>query len=381
MATDKTIDQQIEEQHINPILEAENGNAEANTTTSTEGQDGQGGQTQTQTDGLNLEGVGKGGQQNNAEQQPQGQAPANAAPANQAAPGQQQPQPGHVKPDAKGNLVDASGKIVAAAGSERRLYEKVQASENVIRRQEQYIRQLETNDRQYREQMQQFTPVVDTMRQMQMNPQQTMAAMAIASKWRTDPLGVVKTIVDEAKAAGYDVTSLLSGKPPEPGQFDPNAVGRMITQALDQRLAPITQREAATQREADIQRVAHQQYTAFMAKHPHADKHEDVLTTLMQRDNTLTPESAYYRLQVWAAQNGLDFTQPLNPQIEARQRGNTAPANNAATNVNQQQGKPMTGGRGAGSNVTNQPQVHSPDDSTDDIVRAAMREAGLGANF
>ena len=82
-------------------------------------------------------------------------------------------------------------------------------------------------------------------------------------------------------------------------------------------------------------------------------------------------EDAYYRLRASVIDNGLDWSKPLAPQIAATQNRSAQKPQTPA---------PMTNGRPAvASTVIERDQnPFSPEGgTTDDIVKAAMREAGI----
>lgn len=310
------------------------------------------------------EGKGTGEPQPTGEPQQTQPSPTQTPEEQQATQQQQQPTaPARLKSDDKGNLVDADGKIVHTAGSERRLYENNQRLTQQNHQAGQQIQQLSQQLQQAQAVNEQVQTLNNMPQQLGLTPEDTVLGLQLIKSWRTDPKGTLDYILTEAKAMGHNIEGINGA------QIDTAAVGRLI----DQKMAPFTQDREQQQQAQHTQQVAERAYNEFITKYPDAKLHETVLADMISRDRSLTADAAYWRLQAWTTQQGLDFSQPLEPQFNARQQGVQQPT----------QTRPMVGGQAP--TPQQQQQVQRPamapaDADFEDIVRDAMQENGLNLN-
>ncbi len=237
-------------------------------------------------------------------------------------------------------------------------------------RQQSYISALEKERNDLRKSHEAAQQFMNMPKQLGIADDELKSGLSLIANWKKDPLATLKILVDELKGNGYPVEDVLAGKAAAyPGGINPNSISELIQRELQKALGPQIAQQGNTQRETEATQRATQEYNGFLAKHPHADQHEDVLVNMMQKDTSLSPEIAYYKLQTYAATQGLDFSKPLRPQIEGK----------SVTNTQQppMERKPIMNGRGSERNVTDSPIVHSADDFSEDIVKQAMREAGM----
>ena len=275
---------------------------------------------------------------------------------------------GPVTVDKKGNLVNQQGHIVARAGSERRLFEK-------STRLETQLKQEKSAREQDRQMLHRAAQEIKGMREVQgmaenlrMTTREAMMGLNLVDKFKKDPQDFFKYVLTQMAAIGQDVTKFL----PEAGAaaVSPEGIKQLIQNELRGALGPVREtREAEQQQQRAIQ-DAEREYTAFVDRFPDVTTHEDVIARLIQDDANLSLDAAYYKLQSFAAQNQLDFSRPLKPQIEERQRSGKT------QNAQRTQQRPMPNGRGAAPVVTKQ-AVHSADSSWDDLIRTTMRENGI----
>lgn len=277
---------------------------------------------------------------------------------------------GPLSVDKKGNLVNQQGHIVARAGSERRLYEKSTRLETQLK-QEKTARE---NDRQM---LQRAATEIKGMREvygmaenLRMSTREAMMGLTLVDKFKKDPVDFFKYVLTQMTAIGQDVTKLV----PELGAaaVSPDGIKQLIQQELRGALGPVREtRESDLQQQRAMQ-DAEREYNTFVDRYPDVTTHEDVIARLIQDDENLSLDAAYYKLKEFAATNRLDFSRPLKPQIEARQRsGNTQNAPQQRT-----QQRPMPSGRGNAPVVSNQPKF-SADSSYEDIIMSSMRENGI----
>lgn len=279
---------------------------------------------------------------------------------------------GPVRVDNKGNLVNQQGQIVARAGSERRLYEK-------STRLEAQLKQTKTAHENDRQLLQRAAQEIKGMREvygmaenLRMSTREAMLGLTLVDKFKKDPVDFFKYVLTQMAAVGQDVTKLV----PELGAaaVSPDGIKQLIQQELRGALGPVRETREQDIRQQQAINDAEREYTAFVERFPDVTTHEDVIARLIQDDENLSLDAAYYKLKSFAAENRLDFSRPLKPQIEARQRsGNTQ---TQAAPQQRTQSRPMPNGRGNAPVVSNQPRF-TADSSYEDIIMSTLRENGI----
>ena len=273
---------------------------------------------------------------------------------------QQNIQPGRIRGDQHGNLVDGNGNVVARAGKERRLFEENARLKHV--QVPELTKRLEDATRQ----LQQAQQVGNAPQQYGLNNQEAVQGMQLVAAWKRDPLQVIQYVLAEAKAAGYDLSKIGLGT-----QLDTAAVNRM----LEQKLAPLLQSQQQAQQQEQIQQETTRQYQAFIATYPDVTIHEDIIGEMLRKDERLTPDAAYYKLKNFVVENGLDWSKPLQPQLAALQSGQQTQRTQQTQKV-----PPIGGGRHGNARTvptTSVPTVASADADYSDIVSEAMIENGM----
>ncbi|NJL53769.1 hypothetical protein HC928_00590 [bacterium] len=276
-----------------------------------------------------------------------------------------QVRPGGFGYDSKGNVIDDKGQILAKSGVERRLFEKSQMLAYQTRQRDAEIDRLRKENTTLRESTANIPVLNSVPAQLGLNPQEAAMGMQLIANFKRDPIATLKYVLTEAQAMGHNIGELTGDK---------SLDTRAIAQLIDQRLAPITQQRQQQEREVAIRQQAQQQYEAFVSnpEFQFARVHEDVLARLVSQDPQLTPETAYYKLQAWALQNQLDFSRPLESQV--RQKMSVQDGQQQQPPVQQQ--RPIVRGGGAAP-VTTESTYADPSASYADIVRQAMRDAGM----
>lgn len=269
------------------------------------------------------------------------------------------------RPSQNGDLVDAQGNVVAAAGRERRLYETVERARGELANRDSKIRELEAAVGAYRE-------AAQHMEKLGLTPQENMAALNLMAQFKAQPIPTLKFMLTEAQAMGHNISSLFDGAAPG---LDPAAIRRIVNDAV----APLTAARESEEAAAAAHERSVQQTNEFFNSFPDATVHDQELGRLLLKHPDWSPQTAYYALQNFALQNGLDWSQPLPAQIIARQNGEGAPA-------------PVTPSNQPPANRSVLPSSRTPVDAriTDtrqqprsnatrsrDIVAEAMAEAGI----
>ena len=194
--------------------------------------------------------------------------------------------------------------------------------------------------------------------------------MDMMGMFKQNPAQLVQIVLAEAAARGVDLNRLLGS---QIGAIQTNAISKM----LDQRLKPLDDARQQNERHARAEQAAQDRYDRFLASYPDAELHQDAIANLMAEGKAQDEREGYYMVREFALRNGLDFSQPLGPQVAAkiqqqRTQGGKQPAN-------QQQRRPMVTGPSVPQRQMTQREtrIASPDRSYASIVEEAMNEAGL----
>ena len=251
------------------------------------------------------------------------------------------------------DLVGADGQVIATGGKERRFYETAQREKS---RADSVQRENET----LKAQMQAVNDAGNLGTQYDLSPEELTTGAQIINAYKEDPIGTLKYMLTQAQASGHNIEELGAQ-----GGMDPSAIKTMINNALSPLITEQSQR-VDTQAAND---AAQTQYDDFNAKFPDAKVHEASVSQLLKDDPTLSPEAAYYKLQAFYGQKGLDWHKPLT---QLQQEYDTRKANGPAENTQQQ----LPNGNVNVGNTTDTSKSVDVSTSTGDIIKDAMREAG-----
>ncbi len=261
--------------------------------------------------------------------------------------------------DSKGNIVDQQGKVIAERGFAARVYQKTRRQDARIQEQDRTIQELSSRVREN-------DAIMRASQQYGLSTDDFAQAVDLAGRVkRGDVVGVAKEVVALAVAAGYNVTDIL-------GQDVGDSIEmRAVKQMLDERFAPIQQQQQQGREQQERMQRARTAYNEFVSTNEHAETHADAIAGVMKREG-VNAQTAYNRLLSFAAKNGLDFSQPLGPQIQARQAQQGQQRQNK-----QAQPKPMPNGAstrtpGAAPTV----KLADADDDWASIISEVQRSVG-----
>lgn len=295
------------------------------------------------------------------QQQPNARTDDNAGTQNGQQPTTPVAQPG-VQPqrrtDAQGNLLDDKGNIIAQKGGERRYVETLQKRH----------RDLETQVSGLQKQLQESTALGGVPARLGLDNEDVNLALQIAHEFKSNPVQAARNVVEKALALGHDLNEILGSGA---SALDVQGIKALIKSELN----PITSKYAQESQVTASQEAGIQAYHKFVADYPIALVHEDALAYLMNQG--ASPEAALITLRDYADERGLDFKQPLKPQLEAR-----AASGNGNQNPQVPQVPAVPRGMPQGGNpqsFAGQQEIPASrgDASWDSIVSDAMREAGI----
>ena len=265
--------------------------------------------------------------------------------------------------DEKGNLVDEKGQMIASGGFAARMHQQNNRLKGMLDQRTEELRQVAS-------QVGEVKALASAIQSYQLTTDETARALDYAGRMkRGDVLGVAKEILAIIAAEGYNVTDLLGGDVGDTIEM------RAVKNMIDDRLAPITRQEQARQQDQQVHNNARRAYNEFIATNEFADIHANEIA-LVAKQFGGTPQQAYNHLYRYAVSNGLDFSQPLRPQMEqlaaARQNGGQQ------RQQQQRQQRPMPNGaatRNSGEVQTSAIQA-SADDDWATIIRGVQATMG-----
>lgn len=270
--------------------------------------------------------------------------------------------------DKDGNIVTRDGRVMAAKGEPARHWSNLskQAAQATTAE-----RRAEALDRQIQSQkglIEAAKELNDLPNRMGISREDYNTGVQLIAQWNRDPLTVARDIVQRTLARGFNASDILGKNAGD--ALEMGAIRRLIDEAV----GPQRQREQVEQLTQRQRVQAQEAYDGFMSKYPDSAPHADAIAALMNNQK-LSAAEAYHEVRYFAAQNGLDFSQPLGPQVAARQARAQQPVDAAP------QGRtyraPMVAGNGSGNrnNLNSDTQYASADSTWGDIINSVMRNS------
>jgi len=262
--------------------------------------------------------------------------------------------------DGKGNIVNKNGKIMATAGEAARHWMDMSRQVAAIPNLQRQVSHLNQQAQQNVGLLEKARDIASLPQKLGLNESDFNEAMGILAKWRSDPVGTARDVVSRTIALGHNVSDILGRDAGD--ALEMGAIRQLVNEMTRGQRERESNEAAATQRNNAI--VA--RYNSFMARYPDAAVHEQSIAHLMNTHG-LQPEEAYHEVKYFALQHNLDFTQPLGPQIQARQRnGNGQRSTRRAPMV-------PSGGR-MNNNTATEPNMADANSSWSQILSTVMRE-------
>lgn len=203
----------------------------------------------------------------------------------------------------RGELLDKAGNIVASSRREKQLaynLNRAQYAANVANRENRRLLQAMT----------QFNQLGEMVRRSNLTPQHVQEALELRARAEQDPINTVRDIVSRVLASGVTMDQIFGT------DAVPAINANLIKNELDRRLGPLQRREEQAARSQRINERAAEQLDDFLFNHEHANVHGVEISQLVDAQQ-LSPERAYFELRSWAERRGMDFSQPLRPQVLA----------------------------------------------------------------
>jgi hypothetical protein len=270
--------------------------------------------------------------------------------------------------DKQGNIVTRDGRVMAARGEPARHWfnmSKQIAQLPVVQRQVEALnKQLQDNH----QLIASAKELADLPQKLGISREDYNAGIQFVAAWNKDPLTICRDLVARTMARGFNATDILGND--AGNSIEMSALRNLVNEMT----GPQREREQQIRVENENRTNAERNYNAFMARYPLAAPHTSVIATLM-RENKITAQEAYHELRYYALENGLDFTQPLGPQIEARQRQSQQPQPQPQRALTYR--APMVAGNGGGrrDHLTNETAMADPNSSWGEILDSVMRSS------
>lgn len=180
---------------------------------------------------------------------------------------------------------------------------------------------LQNENKQLRAQLEQVQQSTNAYKELQTNlqnfglaPQEAQIGFQLAASWKSDPAGTINRLLTYAASKGIKVE----------GAPTPQVTREMLSGLIEEKLAPVLRQHQQQEQQQQVQQEALNQQTAFFAEYPDAVQHEQAIATIM-RNYGFTPQRAYVELYKYATSQGLDWNQPLQPQLQSRNNANSNP--------------------------------------------------------
>lgn len=257
-----------------------------------------------------------------------------------------------------GDLIDRkTGSVIAKAGAERRYYEQSHRERIRANTAEQKVNELQTR-------LTAFEQSNSVGTQLGLSPEQVTTGARLVKDWITNPVDMINKLITVARQQGHNIEGLGQG-------VDTAAIKNMIAEHLKPFTEAHTQSREAQQARTEAQTV----WTNFTAVNPDAELHVTALNHILANDPNISLDGAYYKLQAFYYQRGLDWNKPLEQiareaEQEEQGTGQRQQPNGRAISV--------PNGRGAHRNVSDNDDVSAAANaSLDEIIKSAMTDAGI----
>lgn len=269
--------------------------------------------------------------------------------------------------DKDGNIVTRDGRVMAAKGEPARHWSALskQAGQATA-----FQRQAETLNRQIEQNKQLIDSakeLADLPNRLGVSREDYNLGVGLIAQWNQDPLTMCREMVAKTMARGFNATDII-------GKEAGNAIEMSaLRQLINEATAGQRQREEIDRTVAQQRTVAQERYDAFMSRYPDAGPHADAIADLMN-SRKLSAEEAYHEIRFFSLQHGLDFSQPLGPQVAARQQNNAPPAPQPNGRT---QRAPMVNGGGGGSrdHLTNNTVYADANSSWGEILNSVINQS------
>jgi hypothetical protein len=250
---------------------------------------------------------------------------------------------------------------VVKGGAERRFYEQREIARSQLATTQTDLGNLRQEHKALQEK---YETLENSTKQLHgVDPKILSVGATIVTDLQRDPVGTIKKLLAETAAQGYNVADLGVG-------IDTAAITRLLEERL-----PTNKPKEKT--DAELEAEATAEVSQFYSQFPDARPHDKLLAAVLRDHPELDMRSAYYAVKSGFAEKGFDWSLSLEDNLKAV--ASSGDGNNQGNNTNQNQQKPLPNGGNGGNGEFKLNDSAVADDSMDtgDIVKQAMREAGM----
>lgn len=273
---------------------------------------------------------------------------------------------GHLFADKQGNIVNSQGRVIAPKGEAARHWVNMSKQAGLAGQLQQRLNIAAQEAQRTEQVLAQAREIAEMPQRAGMSREDFNDTMNLLANFNRDPVGVAREVVSRALAKGHNVTEIMGTQAGD--ALEMGAVRRLV----DELTRGQRQQEAAQAAKQQRDDIARQNYNAFVMRYPDAETHGDAIANLMTQ-HKLTAVEAYHEVRHFAQRHGLDFSQPLAPQIQAlsqqQQNGN-------GQRQPQTQRAPMVSGASGGrSTMTTETEYADPTSDWGSILNSVMRNS------
>jgi flagellar hook protein FlgE len=273
---------------------------------------------------------------------------------------------GNLFADKQGNIVNSQGRIIAAKGEAARhwtnMSKEAGRAAGLQKQVETLARHVQSNEQLLR----QAQEISSFPMKMGISAEDYNEGIQLLANWNKDPVGVAREVVSRTIAMGHNVTDILGKNAGDALEM------RAMRQMIDEATAGQRQQEAQRAAIAQHQQQTQRNYMEFVNRYPDAELHGDAIAALMT-DHQLTPVDAYHEIRLFAQRHGLDFSQPLGPQIQ--QARAQQPNGNGQRYTPTQRAPMVSGASGGRSVMTTETEFADPNSDWSSILNSVLRQS------
>lgn len=279
--------------------------------------------------------------------------------------------------DPKKNVGDKPlGGEATAAAAAKRMYGQLE-------RQRSITKQYQDRNVELSRQLADIQFLADQPRQLGLSNDEVHEALQLTAQFKANPVAAARGVIERAIAAGASLHQIIDD------QFIPDVSINATQRLLDQRLG----KQGNQQQPQGVDPEVKLKVDQFLVDYPDAEVNQEIVAAGIARlidnyaqrgitkyDPYLVAERAFEEFLRFCEVNGFDHTQPVKPQVIARQQGQQRPnvpaPGQTKQPARQQPSRPMPRGGNGGDVIERRSRSNSADDSYDAIIRETMREAG-----
>jgi predicted amino acid-binding ACT domain protein len=273
---------------------------------------------------------------------------------------------GHLFADKAGNIVNSQGRVIAAKGEAARHWVNMSKQAGQAQNLQRQLQIQQAEVQRHGDLIARARDVAEMPRKLGISPEDYNEGVALLARWGKDPVGVAREVVSRTLAMGHNVTDILGNS--AGNALEMGAIRQLVNEATrGQR-----QQEQMSAAEQQRNQQSRQQYEQFVMRYPDAETHGDAIANLMN-NHQLSAVEAYHEVRHFAQRYGLDFSQPLAPQIQSARA--QQPNGNGQRSPQTQRAPMVNGASGGRSQMTTETEYADPNTDWSSILNSVLRDS------